>query len=396
MLKGDSSAQASPATLPVMRHLGLPPGLSAILSVSRTQVVFGAGALARLGALCAERGASHVLLVTDRGIVAAGHADRAQASLQQAGLRGALFDGVAENPTTEHVDQGVKLAREAGIDFIVGLGGGSALDCAKGINFILTNSGRMQDYWGVGKATKPMLPAIGIPTTAGTGSEAQSFALITDPVTHQKMACGDTKAAFLLAILDPELTRTCPRAVAAATGIDAISHAIETAATKRRNELSLALSREAWNLLDRSFERSLYNSEDDEARADMLLGAHLAGAAIEQSMLGAAHACANPLTARFGLPHGLAIGIMLPHVIRYNSIHANYYQALDADPARLTSRVEQLRGAAGLPSCLRELNVPECALPSLAGEAAKQWTAGFNPVAVGAVELLEIYARAYC
>ncbi len=391
----DSSVQVSSDTLPAMQHEGLPTGLSEILSISRTQVVFGAGALARVGALCAERGASRVLLVTDRGIVAAGHADRAQTFLQQAGLRAALFDAVAENPTTEHVDDGVKHAREAGIDFIVGLGGGSALDCAKGINFILTNGGRMQDYWGVGKATRPMLPSVGIPTTAGTGSEAQSFALITDPVTHQKMACGDSKAAFLVAILDPELTRTCPRAVAAATGIDAISHAIETSATKRRNENSLALSREAWTLLDRSFERSLHDSADGEARADMLLGAHLAGAAIEQSMLGAAHACANPLTARFGITHGLAIGVMLPHVIRFNSVHANYYGALDADPARLASRVEQLRRTARLPSCLLELNVSECALPSLAEEAAKQWTAGFNPVPVGTVELLETYSNAF-
>jgi alcohol dehydrogenase len=378
-----------------MQHEGLPPGLSAILSISRTQVVFGAGALARIGALCAAHGASRVLLVTDRGIVAAGHAHRAQAFLQQAGLHIAVFDAVAENPTTDHVDRGVKLAREAGIDFIVGLGGGSALDCAKGVNFILTNGGRMQDYWGVGKATQLMLPSIGIPTTAGTGSEAQSFALITDPVTHQKMACGDEKAAFRVAILDPELTRTCPRAVAAATGIDAISHAIETAATKRRNENSAALSREAWTLLDRSFERSLHNSADDEARADMLLGAHLAGAAIEQSMLGAAHACANPLTSQFGVTHGLAIGVMLPPVIRFNSRKANFYSALDADAEHLAQRVEQLRSAAGLPSCLREVNVAESVLPSLAEQAARQWTAGFNPVSVGVGELLEIYSRAF-
>jgi alcohol dehydrogenase len=262
-----------------MQHEGLQPALSAVLSGSRTRVVFGAGALARLGALCAQHGASRVLLVTDPGIVAAGHAGCAQTFLEQAGLHVALFDGAAENPTTDHVDHGVQLAREMAIDFIVGLGGGSALDCAKGINFILTNGGRMHDYWGVGKATQPMLASIGIPTTAGTGSEAQSFALITDPVTHQKMACGDTKAAFRVAILDPQLTRTCPRAVVAATGMDAISHAIETAATTRRNENSLALSREAWTLLDHSFERDLHHRGDDEAGADMLLGAHLAGAA---------------------------------------------------------------------------------------------------------------------
>lgn len=362
---------------------------------SRTRVEFGPGSIQQLGTITRNEGAKSVLMVTDRGIVAAGHAGRAGDSLRAAGLSLAVFDAVAENPTTDHVDAGVEVARASGIDFIVGLGGGSALDCAKGINFILTNGGRMQDYWGVGKALQPMLRSIGIPTTAGTGSEAQSFALITDPITHQKMACGDEKAAFRVAILDPDLTRTCPRAVAAATGIDAISHAIETAATTRRNQDSLALSKQAWTLLDRSFELALRDSGEDDARADMLLGAHLAGAAIEQSMLGAAHACANPLTARFGITHGLAIGVMLPHVIRFNSREANSYETLDGDAERLACRIEHMRESADLPSCLHDLKVPESALPLLADEAARQWTAGFNPVTVDASSLLEIYRNAF-
>jgi alcohol dehydrogenase len=316
-------------------------------------------------------------------------------SLRAANLNVAVFDGVEENPTTKHVEAGVAVAKGAGVDLIVGLGGGSSLDCAKGINFIFTNGGRMQDYWGVGKATKAMLPSIGIPTTAGTGSESQSFALITDPDTHQKMACGDAKASFRIAILDPELTRTCPRAVAAATGIDAISHAIETAATKKRNLASIALSREAWSLLDRSFERAMQDAGDEAARSDMLLGAHLAGAAIEQSMLGAAHACANPLTARFHVTHGVAIGVMLPHVIRFNSQSHNYYEAISNDAETLARRVEELRTHAQLPKSLAELGIPEAALPGLADEAARQWTAGFNPAPATATDLLEVYRLAY-
>lgn len=368
---------------------------SSLLSCSRTRLEFGPGFISRLGDSARQIGGSNILLVTDRGIVKAGHARLAMASLQAANLSVTVFDGVEENPTTKHVDSGVAVAKDAGVDLIVGLGGGSSLDCAKGINFILTNGGRMQDYWGVGKATKAMLPSIGIPTTAGTGSESQSFALITDPETHQKMACGDAKASFRIAILDPELTRTCPRAVAAATGIDAISHAIETAATKKRNPASLAISREAWNLLDRSFERVMRDAGDDAARSDMLLGAHLAGAAIEQSMLGAAHACANPLTARFGVTHGVAIGIMLPHVIRFNSQVQNYYDALTNDAMALARRVESLRSAAGLPKSLRDVGVDAAALPTLAGEAARQWTAGFNPLPVTTIELLEVYRLAY-
>jgi len=182
--------------------------------------------------------------------------------------------------------------------------------------------------------------------------------------------------------------------VAAATGIDAISHAIETAATKRRTERSMTLSKAAWNLLNRSFERALCEPANDAARADMLLGAHLAGAAIEQSMLGAAHACANPLTARFGITHGVAIGVMLPHVIRFNSQQINYYDALTDAPEQLTRRVEQLRDLAGLPKSLPELGVLLEALHSLAEEAAKQWTAGFNPRMVQADDLEMIYQAA--
>ncbi len=208
------------------------------------------------------------------------------------------------------------LPGRANVDLIVGLGGGSSMDCAKGVNFLLTNGGRMEDYWGVGKATKPMLPMIAVPTTAGTGSEAQSFALIAQAESHMKMACGDKKAACRIAILDPELTVSMPASVTAATGIDAISHAVETFVCNRRNAISQLFSRQAWRLISHGFPRVLADPTDLDARGAMLLGAHLAGAAIENSMLGAAHSMANPLSAHFDTTHGVAIGVLLPHVIR--------------------------------------------------------------------------------
>jgi len=367
-----------------------------ILIQSRTRVLFGHGKLAELGALAKREGAGRVLLVTDPGIVRTGHVERATRSLQDAGLAVAVFDGVAENPTTDHVDAGVRAAREHNIDFLIGLGGGSAMDCAKGINFILTNGGVMSDYWGVGKATQTMLPMIAVPTTAGTGSEAQSFALICDPVTRQKMACGDVKAACRWAILDSDLTATQPPMVAAATGIDALSHAVETSATTRRNEISLEFSRQAWARLDGAYERAMRDPADRDARSEMLLGAHLAGAAIEHSMLGAAHACANPLTARLGTVHGVAIGILLPHVVRFNTRNGvNPYAPLSDDPEQLAKRIETLVQVGGLPRRLSECNVPEPLLPTLAAEAAKQWTTTFNPQPVGVQELLEVYRSAH-
>src|SRR6478736_9150269 len=193
-----------------------------------TRVVFGPGSMNRLGELARDLGDTRVLLVTDPGLEAAGHPQRATQSLKDAGLDVFLFDNVEENPTSRHVEAGVEFARALQIDLIVSVGGGSAMDCAKGINFLLTNGGSMVDYKGFGKARRPMLPSIGVPTTPGTGSEAQSYALIADEKTHLKMACGDRKAAFRAAILDPEVTVSQPAAVTAVTGIDALTHAVES------------------------------------------------------------------------------------------------------------------------------------------------------------------------
>jgi alcohol dehydrogenase len=286
---------------------------------ARTRVIFGRGAVHRLGELTQEIGGRRILLVTDRGLTQAGHAQPAIRSLEAAGLAVAVFDEVTPNPTTDDVDRALEVARREQIDFLVGLGGGSSLDCAKGVNFLFTNGGRMEDYRGVGRAKLPFLPMIAVPTTAGTGSEAQSFALIADAKTHMKMACGDKRAACRVAVLDPDLTVSMPASVTAATGIDALSHALETFVSKPRNAISNLFSRNAWRLLSQGFRSVLREPTDLNARSAMLLGAHLAGGAIENSMLGATHALANPLSAHFNLTHGLAIGVMLPHVIRYNS-----------------------------------------------------------------------------
>ena len=368
-----------------------------------TRVVFGGGSIERLGQLAAELGGRRVLVVTDEHLVAAGHVARAVESLRGAGLEPLVFDGAEENPTTRHVQQCVEFARKHRTDLIVGLGGGSSMDCAKGCNFILSNGGRMQDYWGVGKATKPMLPIIAVPTTAGTGSEAQSFALITDEQSQQKMACGDNKAACRVAVLDPELTVTMPPSVTAATGIDAMAHALETYVTTRRNPLSQLFSREAWRLLQANFAIVLRDPDNLDARGGMLLGAYFAGAAIENSMLGATHACANPLTAHVGITHGVAIGIMLPHVIRFNApAVGDLYGQLTAltgtngtngkdAPAYLSARVEQLVGDSGQPRRLSQCGVSREIIPVLAEEASQQWTGKFNPRPLEHQDFVELY-----
>jgi len=314
--------------------------------------------------------------------------------LAEAGITAHLFSGFSPNPDTEMVEAGRVFAAAHRIDSLVALGGGSSLDCAKGINFVLTNGGNMRDYWGFGKAARPMLPMIAIPTTAGTGSEAQSYALISDAATHVKMACGDPKAAFRAAILDPLLTRSQPREVTATAGYDAISHAVESYVTTRRTAASIVFAREAWQLLAANFERVLHDPGDLEARGAMLLGAHYAGIAIENSMLGATHACANPLTAHYGTTHGVAIAALLPHVVRWNwSAAGEMYAELDG--AELPDRLAQMVEAARLPSRLRDLNIPAEALPALAAEAATQWTGRFNPRPFDAAGALDLYKMAH-
>src|SRR5215207_1811058 len=244
----------------------------------RTRVIFGAGSLARLGEEARALDFGRALLVADRGLVEAGHVERASRLLEAAGVSVWRFPYFGSNPDAASVERGRAFAAPLGVDSVVGLGGGSSLDCAKGVNFLLTNGGRMQDYVGYGRARRPLLPMLGVPTTAGTGSEAQSYALISDERTHAKMACGDAGAAFRVALLDPELTASAPRGVTAAAGFDA--HAVETYVSTGRTPLSEMFSREAWRLLEGSYERVLDAPEDLEARGLMLLGAHFAGAAI--------------------------------------------------------------------------------------------------------------------
>ncbi len=358
------------------------------------EVLFGAGCLDQVGHKAKTLG-SRALLVTDPGLRSAGHEDRTVNYLQEAGVEVFIFDEVRENPTTKDVANCVAVAKGHQIDLIVGLGGGSSMDTAKGANFILTNGGRMQDYWGKGKAKQPMLPLIAIPTTAGTGSECQSFALIADEETHVKMACGDKKAAAAVAILDPELTLTQPLKVTANTGIDAIAHAVETAVCRTRTEVSSAYSHLAFQLLNQGMEQVIANPQDLVARARMQLGAAYAGTAIENSMLGAAHSTANPLTAQYGIIHGQAVGLMLPHVVRWNREQDPKTAAIyDSLLPNLEERLQHLLKLTEMPQTLGSVQVPENDVPKLARDASKQWTAQFNPAPIGALDFAKIYTNA--
>ena len=350
---------------------------------------------------------THALVVTDPGVMSAGHPQKIIASLEDAGVKAHLFEGTVENPTDSSVQECARKVESLGIDLIVGVGGGSSLDTAKGANFILTNGGTMKDYWGVGKATNPLLPMIAIPTTAGTGSECQSYALISEDRTHQKMACGTPSALPRITLLDPQLTLSQPFTVSTATGMDALAHTLESAVCTKRNLLSRRHAAMGFTLLVQNLKTVFEEPDNLTARHSVLLGAAHAGAAIERSMLGAAHALANPLTARKGVIHGRAVGLTLPAVLAYNQ-QDPVVGAIYADLARiagladasasdqkathlLLEKVLHLRILAKLPMRLSEVGSEHSDLEQLAKDAAEQWTGTFNPRKVGESEFYKIY-----
>lgn len=374
------------------------------------KVIFGAGTVNQVGILAGELG-KNVLLVTDSGLSTVGHPQKVKAFLEQSDLNVTLFDRSIENPTESSVQECVQVASKAQVDLIIGLGGGSSMDTAKGCNFILSNGGKMSDYWGIDKTHNPMLPLLAVPTTAGTGSECQSFALISEDHTHKKMACGDKKALPQVTILDPELTLSLPSAVAACTGVDALAHALESAVTTKRNDSSIRHSQLAFNLIHENLPSVFENPDDLESRGKVLLGASHAGAAIERSMLGAAHSMANPLTASRGVVHGMAVGMVLPGIMKFNaldpktnSIYADvsrnaglaYKASSDQEATQLLiARVNRILELAKFSSSLDEFGFAQSDVQSLAKDASEQWTANFNPRPVTLRDFENLYSILY-
>ena len=368
------------------------------------QLVGGPGSLAELPACVRKSGGEKVLLVTDRGIVEAGHISRATALLEDAGIACSVYDGTSENPEESDIRAAMEFAREVGPDCFVGLGGGSSMDTAKGCNFLLTNGGAMSDYKGYGAAKTPLLPFIGVPTTSGTGSECQSYAVISRDQSHEKMACGDPSALATFAILDSDLTASMPHKVAVLTALDALAHSLETAVSTRRNSFSSAHSREAFLNIASAIEPVLRGEASGSERNAMLMGSAFAGLAIENSMLGAAHASANPLTASCGLVHGHAVALMLPHVIGMNEedmeareTYAHYGTLLSSCCGvnwGVRPWVEHLLALADL-SPLAKCGVDPSLFSELAEDATRQWTGQFNPRSMKIEDFTVLYEDAF-
>jgi alcohol dehydrogenase len=340
-----------------------------------TRIEFGFGASEGVGREAAALGA-RALVVTDPGIVASGIVDPIIARLTDEGVAHLLFSDISQNPRVVEVEAGVAAAKDHGCDVIVAVGGGSAIDCAKAIGALVTNGGRVQDYEGLDKLTKPSTPIIAIPTTHGTGSEVTFWYVITDADAKRKIDGGSPLMAARVALVDPELTLTLPPALTASTGIDALTHAIESYTCLLSEPLTDSLALTATRLLGRSLRRAYANGNNREARYDVMLASLLAGAAFGNSDTAAVHCISETLGGFYDIPHGVTNAIYLPIVTEYNLMadpekHRDLAAALcgytrpDADGEMLVEMLYQLNRDLDIPSA-REVGIREEDIPQLA------------------------------
>jgi alcohol dehydrogenase class IV len=386
--------------------------MSPFLFATTAQILCESGSAARLAELCKERGAARVMIVTDPGITKLGMLDSITPGFAQAGVAYDVFDAVQADPPESVVMAAVGQARALKADLVVGFGGGSSMDVAKLVAFLAHPDCNQQlaDIYGVGNAKGQRLPLIQVPTTAGTGSEVTQISIIT---TGETTKMGVVSPILLpdMALLDAELTVGLPPAVTAATGIDAMVHAIEAYTSKiKKNPLSDMLAREALRLLAANLDEAVHNGSNREARQGMLLGALLAGQAFANAPVAAVHALAYPLGGHFHIPHGLSNALVLPAVIEFNSSAAEDLYAelapllvkdLKAGNAaslteQLVAELSALSPRSNLPTRLRDAGVPEDMLPQLAKDAMlQQRLLVNNPRELTEADALAIYRKAY-
>lgn len=358
-----------------------------------TQIEFGNGAIARLPEFVKALGGSRVLVVGDPGVQRAGLIDRVQAILTGASIFNAVFADVESDPATRSVDEGTVHGKANGCDLVVGIGGGSALDTAKAIGLMLVNDGNIKDYVGIGKVPRAGAPVIAVPTTAGTGSELTIWSVLSDKVAKAKISVGSVLNCPAIALLDPELTLSLPPQITAATGMDALTHALESYVNTATQPISEAMSDQAMTLIARSLRKAVADGSDVEARGDMLLASTIAAMAFNSTRLGLVHAFAMPLGAKFGIPHGLVNAIMLPEVMRFNHLanprkFARIAEIFGEKTAGLSveeaaalsvSAIEKLKLDVGITAKLSNFGVTEGRFDEIVDEAMLSGNVPVNP-----------------
>lgn len=362
---------------------------------------FGRGSVKQLPAIVLDLSCRRAFLVTDRGLVGAGVAGEVERILQGAGLETAVFDGVHPNPDTETLRSGAELFRPFGRGAVVALGGGSVLDTAKGVALLATNQGSPRDFDYRHEPPHPGLPVVAIPTTSGTGSETNSYGVIGDPAANRKFYVGHRSVIPRAVILDPDLTYGLPPGPTAATGMDVLAHALESLSARRSNPYAEGINVQVVRMVAEFLPRAVADGQDAEARAQMLLAAHMAGLAFVTTGLGMGHALAHALGARVGAAHGLALSVLLPHVLRFNlpvrsEVYARVAQILGVsassagDRANAAAAVEAVRRLAadlGMPATLRDLGLVETMVPAVAVDALADEVMANTPRLPSASEL---------
>jgi alcohol dehydrogenase len=374
-----------------------------------TRVIFADGAVGELAIECKRLGIERALVVTDRVL-----RDKTDvvARVEKAlgGRKGGVYDGVIPDTGVEVIDNGAKLAKELGCDGLVSVGGGSAIDTAKGMAIVLTEGGSIRDHQGASRLTRRQTPHIAMPTTAGTGSEVSVYIVVKDQAAHEKMHFLDERIIPDTALLDPSVTVGMPPLLTAATGLDALTHAIEAYTAINRNPIADANSLQAIRLVARWLPAAVQNGQDKLARGQMLIAANLAGLAFSATGVGLTHAMAHVVGARHGVHHGTANAICLPHVIRFNSDELGFRyrdvaEALGVDVRGFhdgaagyaaAEAIEHLNARLGLPPRLRDVAVPANDLVELAQAALSDGAIVYNGKFAGDLELvLEVFRAAH-
>jgi len=357
-----------------------------------TKIIYGSGSVDQLGLIAKEKGAKRVVLVTDSGVKKTGLIEKIQNNLKEHGIDNKLFEEIELSSSTETVDKGAKLIHQKKYDLIVAIGGGSSIDTAKAISVVVTNGGKCLDYAGSNKVKKPGMEVIALPTTAGTSAEITDVAVIADRSSNARIGIRSPYIVPSLAILDPLLTVTMPSQITASTGMDALSHAIESYTNTYTEAPTEVLALEAIQRIGANLCHAVANGTNLEARDNMLMGSLLAGLAFRNTRLGLLHAITGPFCGYYEVPHGVANSVLLPYVMDFNlkgnlDKFANIASALGISITNLSRReaaqasvtaIRQLLVDVGLPVSFKSMNLDPTLIPTIASQAIKSGNIAIN------------------
>ncbi len=366
-----------------------------------TEIFFGIGALDNLNLEFSNRGWRSALVITDQGIRQTGLLRKLEGVLKAAEVEYRVYDGVVPNPTVKVIEEATKLAKSFDSDVLIGFGGGSSLDAAKVVNILKTHGGTVFDYEGGEAVPGPCGPLVAIPTTAGTGSEVTQFAVVSDPQRKVKMAIASKFITPDLAVVDPSLSASMPSKLTAATGMDALTHAIESMTSLAEQPITDILSLKAIELILENLPKAVQNGIDLEARANMAFASLIAGISLSNSYVGVAHSIAHALGGLYDLPHGVCCALALPVAMEYNLAvkHHKYGQIAEAlgvsTPEESIERVRELNSEIGMPRGLKAMGVYEGEIEKIAELALADGSTLFNPRQPTKADIIELVGKIF-